>query len=69
MGLMTVFFACAIYQLTSKDKRRGWLWAGIYLAGSMILSQLTSLGGIADYIVFVLILIVLFWVKPVNRNW
>jgi hypothetical protein len=67
-GLFVIFFAIVIYQLADKDNRRGWLWGGTNIAGAMLLSKLTGLGGFAVYLAFIISLIMLFWTNPLKRK-
>jgi hypothetical protein len=66
-GLFTFFFALIIFQLADKDNRNGWLWGGSNLTASIALSNISGLGGIAVYLVFLATIIALIYTKPIKR--
>ena len=67
-GLIIFLFAIIIFQLADRDDRNGWIWGAANLAGSMLSTTVTGLGGIGIYIVFIVTLAVMIYVKPIKRN-
>lgn len=68
-GLIIFLFAIIIFQLADRDNRNGWVWGGANLAGSMLSTTVTGLGGIGVYIVFIATLAVMIYLKPIKRKW
>ena len=69
-GALIIFlFAIIIFQLADRDNRNGWAWGGANLAGSMLSTTVTGLGGIGVYIVFIATLAVMIYLKPIKRKW
>ena len=69
MGMLLVLFAICLYQLADRSDRQGWLWALGYVAVSLLLQQIPAIGGMADFITFVIALALMVATKPINRNW
>ena len=67
-GLIIFFFAIVIFQLADRDNRNGWIWGGANLVGSMLSANVSSLGGVGVYLVFLVSIAALIYSKPIKRN-
>ena len=67
-GLLLFLGAVILYQLADRDSRNGWIWAGAYLAGALLLSRLTGLVELSIYGVFVACFVAMFFTKSLRRR-
>ena len=69
MGLLLLFFVICLYQLAERSDRQGWLWALGYVAVTLTLQRTTVIGGMADFLTFVIALVLMVATTPTKRKW
>jgi hypothetical protein len=65
--MFMVLAVMIIYKLAEADNRRGWLWAGITLVVTVLLTNVIQLGLFGIYIGFVSPIVLMFVSKPIRR--